>query len=76
MKHSIIKSVVVIGVSGHLIDVEVDIGEGLPGFSIVGLADTAVAEARDRVKLEDVGNCVRRLQAVPSQEAQAGDVAS
>jgi len=50
MKHSIIKSVVVIGVSGHLIDVEVDIGEGLPGFSIVGLPDTAVAEARDRVK--------------------------
>jgi magnesium chelatase family protein len=50
VKHSIIKSVVVIGVSGHLIDVEVDIGEGLPGFSIVGLPDTAVAEARDRVK--------------------------
>lgn len=50
MKHAIVKSVVVVGVTGHLIDVEVDIGEGLPGFSIVGLADTQVAESRDRVK--------------------------
>lgn len=50
MKHAIIKSAIVIGVTGHLIDVEVDVGEGLPGFSIVGLPDTAVGEARDRVK--------------------------
>jgi magnesium chelatase family protein len=40
----------VIGVKGHLIEVEADIGEGLPSMSIVGLPDTAVAESRQRVR--------------------------
>ncbi len=33
------------------VEVEVDVGSGLPGFSIVGLPDTAVQEARERVKV-------------------------
>ena len=33
----------------HIIDVEVDISKGLHAFSIVGLPDKAVEEARDRV---------------------------
>lgn len=35
---------------GILIDVEVDIARGLPYFTIVGLPDTSVKEARERVR--------------------------
>ena len=38
------------GVEGHLVEVEADLAAGLPGMSIVGLADTAVGEARDRAR--------------------------
>ncbi len=38
------------GVEALPVDVEVDIGPGLPGFAIVGLPDLAVQEARDRVR--------------------------
>jgi magnesium chelatase family protein len=40
----------VLGVDGHLVDVEVDIAMGLPTFTIVGLAEGAVRESKDRVK--------------------------
>jgi len=35
---------------GQAIRVEVDVAPGLPGFTIVGLADTALQEARERVR--------------------------
>lgn len=38
------------GITGTLVDVEVDISNGLPSFCIVGLPDTAISEARDRVR--------------------------
>lgn len=38
------------GVDGFTVDVEVDISRGLPHFEIVGLADTAVKEAKERVR--------------------------
>ncbi|MBL7068506.1 MAG: YifB family Mg chelatase-like AAA ATPase [Candidatus Omnitrophica bacterium] len=38
------------GIDAHVVDVEVDTGGGLPGFSIVGLPDTAIRESRDRIK--------------------------
>jgi magnesium chelatase family protein len=38
------------GVEGRLIDVEVDLVRGLPNFNIVGLADTSVKEAKERVR--------------------------
>ena len=38
------------GVEGVLISVEIDICNGLPCFNIVGLADTSVKEAKDRVR--------------------------
>ncbi len=38
------------GIEGLPIDVEVDIGSGLPAFNIVGLPDAAVQEARERVR--------------------------
>ncbi|NLX63602.1 MAG: ATP-binding protein, partial [Clostridiaceae bacterium] len=39
-----------IGLDGFHIQVETDISNGIPAFDIVGLADTAVKEARERVK--------------------------
>ncbi len=44
-------SCAVIGLEGALVEVEVDItGQGLPSFTLVGLPDTAVQEARERVR--------------------------
>ena len=42
--------VVITGVDAHVVEVEAHLSSGLPGMSIVGLADTAVGEARDRVR--------------------------
>lgn len=42
--------VVISGVDAHIVEVEAHLSSGLPGMSIVGLADTAVGEARDRVR--------------------------
>jgi magnesium chelatase family protein len=42
--------VVISGVDAHLVEVEAHLSSGLPGMSIVGLADTAVGESRDRVR--------------------------
>ena len=38
------------GVDTIPVDVEIDISDGLPGFEIVGLPDSAVKESRERVK--------------------------
>lgn len=38
------------GIQAHLIRVEVDVSNGLPEFSIVGLAKAAVRESRERVR--------------------------
>jgi magnesium chelatase family protein len=45
-----IKSAASIGLEPILIDVEVDISNGLPSFLIVGLPDKAVDESRERVR--------------------------
>jgi magnesium chelatase family protein len=42
--------VVVNGVEGLIVDIEAYLSQGLPGMTIVGLPDTAVGEARDRVR--------------------------
>lgn len=47
---AVLKSGAIDGVQGFVVDVEVDISRGLPGFSIVGLPDNAVKESRERVK--------------------------
>lgn len=39
-----------VGLDATLVDVEVDIAEGLPSFSIVGLPDKAVEESKERVR--------------------------
>jgi magnesium chelatase family protein len=38
------------GIAGRLVRVEVDVAPGLPGFTIVGLPDAALSEARERVR--------------------------
>ncbi|MDO8689659.1 MAG: YifB family Mg chelatase-like AAA ATPase, partial [Dehalococcoidia bacterium] len=38
------------GLEGAIVEVEVDISPGLPAFNIVGLPDTAVQEAKERVR--------------------------
>jgi magnesium chelatase family protein len=38
------------GAVGHPVSVEVHVSKGLPGFTIVGLPDASVREARDRVR--------------------------
>ncbi|PKN78585.1 MAG: magnesium chelatase, partial [Chloroflexi bacterium HGW-Chloroflexi-9] len=45
-----VRSVALKGIEGIPVDVEVDIGSGLPAFNIVGLPDAAVQEARERVR--------------------------
>ena len=47
---AITKSISLVGLTGHLIDVEADIGNGVPGFTLLGLPDAALSEARDRVR--------------------------
>ena len=39
-----------LGLDGVPIEVEVDINNGLPAFDVVGLADTAVKESKERVR--------------------------
>jgi magnesium chelatase family protein len=45
-----IPSACLLGIDGHPVRVEVHLTTGLPGFTIVGLPDTACREARDRVR--------------------------
>src|SRR5215218_61052 len=44
-------SLSLLGIDAVLVEVEVDVSAGLPGFSIVGLPDAAVQEARERVRV-------------------------
>lgn len=48
---SIIKSMSLQGLEGYLIDVEVDVSRGMPNWDIVGLPDTSVNEAKERVRI-------------------------
>ena len=45
-----VNSCAIVGLDGEIVDVEVDISQGLPAFAIVGLPDTAVQEAKERVR--------------------------
>ena len=48
---SIIKSMSLQGLEGYLINVEVDVSRGMPNWDIVGLPDTSVNEAKERVRI-------------------------
>ncbi|HET8679080.1 MAG TPA: YifB family Mg chelatase-like AAA ATPase [bacterium] len=45
-----VQSATIVGLEALPVSVEVDVGVGLPSFSIVGLPDAAVCEARERVR--------------------------
>ena len=47
---SMVRSLGLGGISGYDVSVECYLSSGLPSFDIVGLADTAVKEARERVR--------------------------
>jgi magnesium chelatase family protein len=51
-----VKSAAVVGLEGAIVEVEVDLLPGLPSFTIVGLPDKAVQEARERVR-SAIRNC-------------------
>jgi len=54
---SVVKSGGTYGINGYVVDVEVNISQGLPQFTVVGLPDTAVKESRERVRsaIENIG---------------------
>ena len=43
-------SIALVGLTGHVVNVEVDIADGLPGYTLLGLPDTALTESRDRIR--------------------------
>jgi magnesium chelatase family protein len=43
-------SIALVGVQGHVVEIEADIENGLVAFLLVGLPDTALREARDRIR--------------------------
>ncbi|MEW1981529.1 YifB family Mg chelatase-like AAA ATPase [Citricoccus sp. NPDC079358] len=43
-------AVALTGMHGHVVEVEADIGQTLPGFVLLGLPDQSLQESRDRIK--------------------------
>lgn len=39
-----------LGIEAYPVEIEVDISRGLPAVTLVGLADTAIRESKERVK--------------------------
>ncbi|WP_028646872.1 YifB family Mg chelatase-like AAA ATPase [Nocardiopsis sp. CNT312] len=50
MSHARTHCVALVGVQGHVVEVEVHLGGGNPGVTLVGLPDAALREARDRIR--------------------------
>jgi magnesium chelatase family protein len=75
---AIVPSATLHGLDGRFIRVEVDVAPGLPGFTIVGLADAALQEARERVRgaLRNAGfvHPPRRITVnlAPAEQRKAG----
>lgn len=53
---SVIKSMVLQGLNGTIINVEVDVSSGMPIWEIIGLPDISVKESKERVKTA-IKNC-------------------
>jgi magnesium chelatase family protein len=50
MTYAKVFSAGLVGMTGHLVEVEADLADGLPAMVLSGLPDTALNEARDRVR--------------------------
>ncbi|MCS7293657.1 MAG: YifB family Mg chelatase-like AAA ATPase [Gloeomargarita sp. SKYBB_i_bin120] len=64
--HTRVWSAALLGIEAIRVGVEVDIAPGLPGFVVVGLPDSAVQEARERVRvaLKNAGFAVPQRKVV------------
>jgi magnesium chelatase family protein len=60
--HAKVFSATTVGVDAQLVDVEVDVSFGIPGFFIVGLPDTTIRESSKRI-LSALKNCGFQLSA-------------
>ncbi len=49
-------AVALLGLEGHVVEVQADVTPGVPAFLLVGLPDAALGEARDRVRTA-LANC-------------------
>lgn len=73
-----ISSAVIFGAKGYPVTVEVQVVNGLPAFSIVGLPDESVRESRDRVRAAVVSSGQSwpsqriTVNLAPSQERKTG----
>jgi magnesium chelatase family protein len=47
---AIVHSATLLGIQGHAVRVEVHVGPGIPGFTVIGHPDSTCREARDRVR--------------------------
>lgn len=50
MSISTTKAIALSGLNGEVVTVEVDIADGIPGYTLLGLPDAALSESRDRVR--------------------------
>ena len=56
-----IKSMSLMGVEGYLVDVQVDVSNGMPSWDVVGLPDTSVRESKERVRASIRNVCSEQL---------------
>lgn len=52
-----LKSFGLTGINGYPVEIELDITPGLPGYDVVGLADTAIKESKSRVRAAIKNSC-------------------
>ena len=45
-----VKSIALQGIAGQIVEIEVDIADGLPSYVLLGLPDSALSESRERVR--------------------------
>ena len=45
-----VRSISLLGLTGTLVDIEIDISDGLPIYTLLGLPDTALVESKDRIR--------------------------
>lgn len=50
MSVAVVRGITLNGLEGEVIDIEVDVSHGLPGYQLLGLPDAALNEARDRIR--------------------------
>lgn len=58
---SVVKSMCLYGLEGLMVDVEVDVSNGMPCWDIVGLPDTSIKESKERVRTA-IKNCGIQLK--------------